>query len=289
MKESDNESKKKIAKNISDVKLFFLSVLFLFLLFISQPETYKPFIQSLNLFPLIVITIKAFVLNWLLPFTTLMVVILTYRNILLTKESITIARESIMVSQDTLKQMQLSDQKNTAPMLNFNLSIGEELITGLSIQNENRPREIILWDAKKEESEKTKPHFLNLSLKNMQEHPQGVAIDVILKIALTLPKCEGGKEICEENLELKYTYMDAKEFYETSIIKISGLPSLRANIVDISYKDMFGQRYVIGYGTGALRMKKDYIGTSFFTSLSGQTPDEPSSASQNKTDTKAKA
>jgi len=178
-----------------------------------------------------------------------------------------------MVSQNTLKQMQLSDQKNTAPMLKFDLSIGE-LLLAVYVKDEERPREVILWSTKADAVELSKPHYLNLNLKNIQEHPHGVAIEVSIKIKIDFQKCESKNEKDTEVFDIDFTYMDAKEEYEQSIIKISGIPSLSARVESVRYKDMFGQQYVIAYGLGSLE-KTGSKTERYFVALSGQSPDNP--------------
>ncbi|MDD5477103.1 MAG: hypothetical protein PHG87_02685 [Candidatus Omnitrophica bacterium] len=267
-------SKKTIKKNTRgiqfklqvDVLTALVSFLLLLFIFIVQPDNRQSLFVSKFSIDTITVLLKAFLLNWLLPFSTLAVALLTFCNIILTKEA-------IKVSQNTLDQMRLSDRKNTAPMLKFNLWIGEEVL-GPKILDEKRPREIILWNAKADTAEQGKPHYLNLSLKNVQEHPHGVAIGVSLKFKLRFSKVEGNNEICEEVVDVRFSNMDAKEEYEQSIIKISGIPNLEAEIESIRYRDMFGQQYVIGYGVGSIVMK-DGETKGFFISLSGQSPDNP--------------
>jgi hypothetical protein len=266
-KKTNNVNKIKSFK-ISDTLVIIISIFLLFLLFILQADIWTSLFHPSNLYLSIIENLKIFVLNWLVPFTALILAVMTYRNIALTKES-------IKLSEDTLKQMQLADQKNTSPMLSFTLNIGEQIL-GAYIIDEERPREIKLWNAKADATESNKPHFLNLSLKNVQEHPQGVAIAVSLTINLEFPICEGTGEtkVGSEDIVVNWTYMDAGENYEQSIMKISGIPSLTARINKISYKDMFNQQYVIGYGLGILQMKKPYLPSRSFVSLVGKTPDE---------------
>lgn len=246
---------------ISDVGVTVVSILTLFLLFQSQPDSIAIWKNHG-----VIVWVREFVLVWLPPFTTLVIAFLTYKNILLTKES-------TKISERTLKQMQLSDQKNTAPMLNFELSIGYAPNPLIGIDDDDRPREIKLWDAKSTAEEKEKPHYLIIKLKNLQEHPHGVAIDVELAIAVNFPICEDTSKRCKERIPIKYTYMDAKEVYEESVMKISGMPSLSAEVVEIKYRDMFGQQYVVGYGMGAIDMSGKYLSQKAFVSLIGNSPD----------------
>ncbi len=270
IKQNDSVKPKLLLDVFITLALFFL----LFIFFLLQPENRQTLFSSKPSIDIVISLLKVFLLTWLLPFSTLVVALLTFRNIALTKESMRIAKEAIVVSQNTLDQMRLSDRKNTAPMLKFALSIGGVKFSP-RIDDANRPREIILWNDKQDTKEHDLPHYLNLKLNNVQEHPHGVAIGVSLKLKLTFSKCESEKEITEETLDVSFSNMDAKEEYEESLIKISGMPNLTAQIESIKYRDMFGQQYVIGYGLGVVKMVKPYLGINYFLSLSGQSPDNP--------------
>jgi len=273
-KKNVDKNKDGIKPNLSaDVLIVIILFAILLLVFILQPDNRQALFSSKSAVNTILILLKVFLLEWFLAFSTLVVALLTFRNILLTKESMAIARGAIMVSQNTLKQMQLSDQKNTAPMLKFDLSIGELLLL-VYVKDEERPREVILWSTKADAVELAKPHYLNLNLKNIQEHPHGVAIGVSIKIKIDFQKCESKNEKDTEVFDIDFTYMDAKEEYEQSIIKISGIPSLSARVESVRYKDMFGQQYVIAYGLGSLE-KTGSKTRRYFVPLSGQSPDNP--------------
>lgn len=271
MKESKAKDNKNKRVNISDGSIFLLCIALLLILFLLQPRDYKVLLNSINLYSTVVLGLKTFILNWLLPFTVLIVAILTYRNILLTKQALTI-------SQGTLKQMQLSDQKNTAPLLSYKLFVSNNTQAVQHIKDIDRPREIVLWSGKADAVENAKPHYLMANLKNMQEHPQGVAIAISLKINLTFPFYEGKQDVpmCTETIDVPVTWMDAKETYDACLIKVSGIPSLTAQIESITYRDMFKRQYVYGYGQGYLKMEKPYETTTRFIALTGQSPDEPS-------------
>ena len=250
---------------VSDTVLIVISILLLFVLFLIQPDTRNSFPSYFS--ENIIVMLKLFILTWLLPFATLIVALLAFRNIFLTKET-------IEISKNTLKQMQLADQKTTSPMLNYDLSVGT-YVSELHVEDGERPREIKLWEAKADDVEKKTPHYLNIKLKNMQDHPQGVAIDIEIEIIINFPLVESSGEIKKttENSIVNYTYMDAGEVYESSVIKISGIPNLVATIKSLSYKDMFGQQYVIGYGHGSLEMESSYKFEQTFTTLIGRSPD----------------
>jgi len=258
----------------SDVQIISLVLTLIFVIFILHPETWASFSLS-DIYGSVLAMLKVLILSWILPSASLIIALLAYKNIVMTKESMQIAKESIGVSENTLKQMQVADQKNTSPMLKFSLSVAQES-GGSFVTDEDRPREIKLWEAKATPEEKENPHYLRLSLENIQEHPHGVAAPVHLLISITFNKCEeeGGKSSQhKEEIEVDYAYMDSKEKYEQNIIKVSGLPKLVAKIEKISYTDMFEQTYVIGYGFGRIIMNAEYKFQRFFTAMTGKSPD----------------
>jgi len=253
----------------SDVQLVLLFLVLITIIFLLQPDVWElPKDQKWS--KLFLLDITKYIFNWLTPIAPFLVALLALKNIALTKQS-------VYVSENTLKQIRFVDQKNTSPMLKFELSIVEGG-TASNVFEIERPREVALWEdtVAADSSEKTAPHFLNLKLNNTQAHPQGTAVDINILLKLTFPKSKSSEHITEIVSLPTITFMDPKEEFSIKIMKVSGLPSLKVEVEDISYKNIFGIPSVIGYGMGYFRMEADYKkGKASFKCLTGKSPNDP--------------